>query len=183
MKILLQGRVDVLKKMGGDSTLMMNLARELKLRKIHCYINDTQTLALSKFDIVHFFGIMRIHDLYPYFLQARKYHKKIIVTPIYENLNLLDNYGRVGWEGLFANILPNDLKELGKGFLRAAKDKKQLKSAFLQFIVPYSKQQKNGLQIITLKASAIFWMNLSLTEDAGAVKLLINHENLNYNSK
>lgn len=145
MKILLQGRVDVLKKMGGDSTLMMDIAKELTLRKIHCYINDIQTLALSKFDIIHFFGIMRVHDLYPYFLQAKKQQKKIIVTPIYEDLSYLDRYGRVGLERFAANILPNDLKEVVKGLTRGIRDIRQLKSAFLQFKFSYSKQQRDIL--------------------------------------
>jgi len=145
MKVLLQGRYDLLRRIGGDSVLIQNLHVQLSQHRIYCQINTTEKINFSKFDIIHLFGIMRIHDLYPYFLQAKKYHKKIIVTPIYEDLNLLDNYGRVGWEGFFANILLNDLKELGKGFLRAVKDKKQFKSAFLQSLVPYSKQQKNLL--------------------------------------
>ena len=145
MKILLQGRLDLLSRYGGDTYLIKSLQKGLLKSGIHSDVSTYSENTLPEFDIIHFFGIMRIHDLYPYFLQAKKYHKKIIVTPIYENLNLLDKYGRVGWEGFFANILSNDLKELGKGLLRAVKDKKQLKSAFLQFLAPYSKQQKDIL--------------------------------------
>lgn len=145
MKILLQGRVDVLEKIGGDSIIMQDIQKELKSRNVSSVIGNTKDYNLSKIDIVHFFGIMRIHDLYSYFLHAKKYHKKIIVTPIYEDLSYLDKYGRVGWERFVANILPNDLKELAKGLLRGIKDNSQLESAFLQLRIPYSKQQKDIL--------------------------------------
>jgi len=145
MKVLLQGRPDLFRRVGGDSDLIQNLYTHLSKNKIYCQINATGKMNFSKFDIIHFFGIMRIQDLYSHFLRAKKQHKKIIVTPIYEDLSLLDRYGRIGWERFFINILPNDLKELAKGLLRGVKDNRQLKSAFLQFLVPYSKQQKTLL--------------------------------------
>lgn len=142
---MLQGRIDVLKEIGGDSIVMLGLFNELKRKKILCHINNMKEIDLSKIDIVHFFGIMRVHDLYPYFLRVRRQHKKIIVTPIYEDLSYLDKYGRVGLERFVANILPNDLKEFAKGLSRGIKDNKQLKFALLQFRIPYSKQQKELL--------------------------------------
>ena len=143
MRVLLQGRIDLFRRTGGDSVLIQDLYAQLLQYRIYCQINTTGKVNFSMFDIIHFFGIMRIQDLYPYFLQAKKQHKKIIVTPIYEDLGSLDESGRIGWERLAARLLPTDLKELAKGVLRGVKDKKQLKSAFLQFIVPYSKQQKH----------------------------------------
>lgn len=145
MRVLLQGRIDLLDHVGGDTTTITGIKNATCQQGVDVDINTDNIDKFDRYDLIHLFGIMRIHDLYPHFLQAKKYHKKIIVTPIYEDLSYLDKYGRIGWERFVAKTLPNDLKELAKGLLRGAEDLAQLKSVFLQLIVPYSKQQKNLL--------------------------------------
>lgn len=148
MTILLQSRIDLLKKIGGDTNLILDLSHKLEKEGLSVKINYFQyhNNNFSAFDLIHFFGIMRIHELYPIFLKAKKLKKPIIVTPIYEDLSYLDKYGRVGIEKLFGNFLSNNLKELLKGFARSFKDKAQFKSAVLQLKTPYLKQQKELLE-------------------------------------
>ena len=145
MKVLLQGRIDLLERFGGDTTLITDIKNAFSQQEVDANLNTDKIADFDKYDLIHFFGIMRINDLYPYFLQAKKQHKKIVVTPIYEDLSYLDNFGRTGWEKM-AKILPGDLKEFVKGLIRGVKDSSQLKLAVLQLVIPYSRQQKNLLK-------------------------------------
>lgn len=155
MKILLQGRLDLLSRYGGDTHLILSLQKELSKSGLRCNVGSSTKADVAHYDLIHFFGIMRIHDLYPYFLRARRQHKKIIVTPIYEDLAYLDRFGRSGWEQI-AKIVPNDVKEFAKGLLRGFKDSTQLKFALLQLIAPYSRQQKNLLKYSNLIISTSY---------------------------
>lgn len=146
MRVLLQGRIDLLDRVGGDTTVITDTKDAISRQGVEADINTDRIINLGRYDLIHFFGIMRIHDLYPFFLQGKKQYKKIVVTPIYEDLSYLDKYGRVGLERFVANILPNDLKELAKGLIRSIKDFSQLKLALLQLMIPYSKQQKDLLK-------------------------------------
>lgn len=148
MKILLQSRIDLLSKFGGDTNLIMDLFRELQKHGLFTEINKTKSSkkSFANYDLIHFFGIMRIHELYPIFLKAKELKKPIVITPIYEDLSYLDKYGRVGIEKIFGIFLSNNLKELLKGFTRSFKDKAQFKSAVLQLKTPYLKQQKELLE-------------------------------------
>lgn len=143
MNVLFEGRIDLFRRLGGDTNFIVSLKKELQKNNISCHIGIQNRN--EHYDLVHFFGIMRIHDLYPPFLRARRQRKKIIVTPIYEDLSYLDNFGRTGWEQI-VKILPIDLKEFAKGLIRSIKDPSQLKLALLQVMIPYSKQQRDILK-------------------------------------
>lgn len=142
MRVLLQGRIDLLSRVGGDTIITTDIKDALFQQGVNADLNTDKISDFGRYDLIHFFGIMRVHDLYPYFLQAKKQHKKIVITPIYEDLSYLDKYGRIGWERFIAKILANDFKELGKGLLRTMSDLSQLQPALLQLIAPYSKQQR-----------------------------------------
>lgn len=146
MKVLMIGRVDSLTRSGGDTKLMLGMKRELEKNNVESTILKGDIKDFSKYDLVHFFGIMRAADFYHNFTQAKKSGKSIVVTPIYENLKEFDLYGRRRLEKYFARILNNDHKDLLKSLARGIKDKRHLNTFFSQLINSHSKQQKEILE-------------------------------------
>lgn len=81
--MLFQTRTNFLKDPAGDTVQMISTGQELKSLGVEIQISTTPNIDLSPYDIVHIFNITQIQESYTFFLNARKYKKKTVLSPIY----------------------------------------------------------------------------------------------------
>ncbi|MFA6525245.1 MAG: glycosyltransferase [Patescibacteria group bacterium] len=147
MKILLNSRIDLNSKPGGD-TLQINKNAE-QLRKLGVSVNISTELQpdLSQYDLVHLFNITRPHETYVQFQNTQKQNKPVVLTPLYQNFDMWDRGGRVGMQSIFMKLIPDkNTKELFKLFTRALTNIHLYPQFFAQLNNGYIQQQQKILQ-------------------------------------
>lgn len=87
MKVLLCIRGDYIKSFAGDSKIILMTSKYLKKLGVEVDINDGDITDYSTYDIIHLFNLTRMGETYKYYKQAHRQKKKIVITPIYWNLN------------------------------------------------------------------------------------------------
>jgi glycosyltransferase involved in cell wall biosynthesis len=83
MKILMQNRTDLVTAVAGD-TVQVAKTRDYLLKlglKVELSVAPDQDL--TDFDLIHLFNIMPVQETYQQFLNARRYRKKVVLSPIY----------------------------------------------------------------------------------------------------
>lgn len=86
MKILLCARKNAFTHKAGDSVQILATAKFLKSRGLSVDINDGHVGNFSGYDLIHLFNLTRISETYEYFKRAEQFQKKIVLTPVYWNL-------------------------------------------------------------------------------------------------
>lgn len=145
MKILMQSRVNIFSDPGGDTIQILKTKEYLE--KIGCAVTICcdYNIDIQKYDLVHLFNITQIHETYLQYLNAKKQHKPIILSPIYQNFEEQDQRAHKGLVKLIFRALSKDRRELIKTIVRAFYDRRLLYSVWKQFLVGFSKQQKEVL--------------------------------------
>lgn len=145
MKVLLQNRVDMYEKAGGDVILMVEIQKALQKLGIEVTISNELTPDLTGYDIVHLHNVTRIHDTYMQFCNAKAQNKKIVLSPIYHALKEIEEFRSCGQYGILSNIykvIPNFyVEETLKNSIRFIKDIRQRKSLLLQLQKGFKNQQ------------------------------------------
>jgi glycosyltransferase involved in cell wall biosynthesis len=146
MRILIQSRIDLLTKQGGD-TLQINRALEhLKILGMSVNISTELEPELAQYDIVHLFNITRPHETYTQYKNAKSQNKPVVLTPLYQNFDEWDEKGRYGMQSFFMKTIPDrNTKELFKLFLRAMTNIKLYQQFFSQLTNGYVQQQQKVL--------------------------------------
>ncbi|TCO79060.1 glycosyltransferase [Marinisporobacter balticus] len=86
MDVLFQIRKDYLSNVAGDSIIVQNLRKQLIDLGVKVDIHTDERINLSKYDIVHIFNTIRVQESYQFMKHALSNHKKIVLTPIYWDL-------------------------------------------------------------------------------------------------
>jgi len=151
MKILLNSRVDLFTKPGGDTAQILKTAEYLKKAGVAVDISIKLKENLNDYNLVQIFNITRPHEAYLQYLNAKKQKKPVIITPLYQNFDEWDKLGRYGWQNTFMKIIPDkNTKELTKTFLRALININLYHPFMIQFIKGFIKQQKEILSKVDL---------------------------------
>jgi len=151
MNILLQSRVDLLEKPGGDTTQILKTAEYLKKLGISVDISTKLEEDLQNYDLVHLFNITRPQETYLQYLNAKKQNKLVVLTPIYQNFDEWDEKGRYGMQKYFMKLVKNkNCKEIIKTFLRIFSDNKQWEPFVTQLKIGFTQQQKEILASVNL---------------------------------
>lgn len=151
MKILLNSRIDLFTKPGGDTAQILKTAEYLKKSGVIVDISIKLKENLNDYDLVHIFNITRPHETYLQYLNAKKQKKPVIITPLYQNFDEWDKLGRYGWQNAFMKIIPDkNTKELTKTFLRALTNINLYHPFMIQSIKGFIKQQKEILTKVDL---------------------------------
>jgi glycosyltransferase involved in cell wall biosynthesis len=83
MKILMQNRTDLVTAVAGDTVQVVKTRDYLLKLGLDVQLNITPDQDLTDFDLIHLFNIMPVQETYQQFLNARRYRKKIVLSPIY----------------------------------------------------------------------------------------------------
>lgn len=101
MKILFQIRKDYLKNIAGDSIVFLNIRQELMDLGLKVDVCTEHNIYAKNYDLVHIFNTIRVKESYEFMKNAKKYNKKVVLTPIYWDLR--DFYRATNqWEKLRA---------------------------------------------------------------------------------
>lgn len=151
MKILLNSRIDLFKRPGGDTAQILKTAEYLKGLGVPVDISEKLKQNLDNYDLVHLFNITRPHETYIQFQNAKKQKKPIVITPLYQNFDEWDEKGRYGLQSAFMKMIPDkNTKELTKTFLRALTNINLYRPFMIQFVKGFIKQQKEILAKVDL---------------------------------
>ncbi|GAA0747997.1 glycosyltransferase [Clostridium oceanicum] len=83
MKVLFCIRSDYYRNFSEDSIQMLKMLEYLKSKGAQVDINDGNIYDYSSYDIVHLFNLSKIGETYKYYKLAKKYKKKIVLSPLY----------------------------------------------------------------------------------------------------
>lgn len=141
MKILFQSRIDTFTKPGGDTSQIKAYQKNLTNLGADIDISACLEPNLNAYDIIHLFNLTRPYELYVQAQNAKKYNKKIILTPLYQNFNEWDQKGRYGFQKLFFGLIKNkNNKELIKNSLRFSRNRLLFKTVLKNKYTDLQKQ-------------------------------------------
>jgi len=159
MRILLQGRKNLFLKSGGDTIQIIQIKKHLNYIGLDADISLELNSDLKDYDIVHVFNISRIYETYQQFINAKEQGKKIVCTPIYQNLWEYNRKGRYGLaKYIFKLVRSDNLFEKLRSFLVHANSHRLSSLAIIQSI---KQQQKTVL----LESDAIIYTSRLEKED------------------
>lgn len=96
MKVLFCVRRDITKRIASDTVQLDNIVKNMKNKDIEITINDGTITNYDNYDCVHIFNLSPIGETYKYFKQATLSKKKIIITPLYWNMeNYYENFNDI----------------------------------------------------------------------------------------
>jgi glycosyltransferase involved in cell wall biosynthesis len=147
----MQNRVDAFEFPGGDTVSMTRLREWLVKMGAQVDVSLEMEPDCSAYDVVSLFNIMRVHETYAQFRNAKRQSKKIVVMPIFWDFSELDRKGRGSAAKFVKAAIGQNGYELIKNMVRMAKDPRQRKAARYQFLKTYTGQQR---EIVT-RADAV----------------------------
>lgn len=86
MNVLLCIREDYMKNFAGDSMQLIMTSKYLNKLGVNVTINSGNIADYSSYDLIHLFNLTRVSETYRYYKIACYYKKKIVISPIYWNL-------------------------------------------------------------------------------------------------
>lgn len=130
MRVLFQTRTNIYDAPGGDLIQMLKTKEFLEKKGVKVDISLEFEPNLDDYDFVHLFNLMDPEDIYLQMMNAKKQHKKIVLSTIY---GLYSEFERKARGGLFqkvANILtPNQINYL-KIIIKHYKEKRMHKGVY-----------------------------------------------------
>lgn len=145
-RLILQARVNLFSKPGGDTIQINDLKDGLIRRGLRVEISTELKPQLDSYDIVHVFNITRIHETYVQWANAKRQRKPVVCSTIYHPLGEYNRKGRYGLGRLVFRIVKSDQGiEYARGLFNALRDWRQAPSILQQWVVGYRKQQERVL--------------------------------------
>jgi glycosyltransferase involved in cell wall biosynthesis len=143
IRLILQARVNLLSKPGGDTIQINDLKDGLIRRGLRVGISTELKPRLDSYDIVHIFNITRVHETYIQLANAKQQRKPVVCSTIYHPLEEYNRKGRYGLGRLAFKFVRNDQGiEYVRGFFNTLRDWRQSPSILKQWAIGYRKQQE-----------------------------------------
>lgn len=95
MKVLIQGKVDLLTSGGGDRIQIENTARELRKLGVEVDIIPGFKVDYTQYDVVHLFQLDWTPETYLYARSAKAAGKPVVLSPIHHSLTELKKFDDV----------------------------------------------------------------------------------------
>jgi len=123
LKVLFINRKDYLENLGGDTIQMLSIINNLKNQITSDIQTDPSIIKkiIENYDIIHIFNIQRLSETAYFVKLAKRYNKKIVISPIYADFSSLEEKGRSSYYKLIKNLLPKNLFNLAKDTNRVIK--------------------------------------------------------------
>ena len=142
MKVLMQGRYELLSKGGGDKVQIENTASEL--RKIGV---DVDVLAgdcgdYSKYDLVHLFQLDWTPETYFHAVEAKKANKPLVLSPIHHSVKEVKR---------FDDLYVYDFRRIAKILFRDQHRRDTFKNVYRCFFNPHKVVPTLKSMVIGLK--------------------------------
>lgn len=124
MKVLFQGKLDLLKSFGGDRIQIENTADQLQKLGVRVDIVPNTNIDCSKYDLVHLFQLDWIPETILYVNNAKKYNKKIVLSPIHHSVESVTK---------FENEYTFDFRRISKVLFKDQFKRDTLKNVYRSF--------------------------------------------------
>ena len=151
MKILFQSRLDIFDKRGGDTVQMLETKASLEKLGVSVDIDCRLNLNVSKYDIVHIFNLDWVCETYPQILNAKKYGKKVVLSPIHHSQKEFERYENESRFGLMriGNFLiaSQPFRDTARNIVKGLVYPQKFKPALSQLFMGIRKQQRRSLTL------------------------------------
>ena len=145
-RIILQARVNLFEKPGGDTIQIRELEEGLRQNGLRVKISIELRPDLTSFDVVHLFNITRVHETYIQMVNAKKQHKPVVCSTVYHPLQEYNRKGRFGLGKLVFRLIRSDEGfEYLRGCYHILRNWRQAQPVFHQWAIGYRKQQHHIL--------------------------------------
>jgi glycosyltransferase involved in cell wall biosynthesis len=142
LNVLMQNRADAFEYPGGDTVSMLHLRERLIEMGVSIDVSLELEPDCSSYDVVSLFNIMRVHETYVQFRNAKRQSKRIVVMPICWDFSELDRKGRGYIARGAKKVTGQNGFEFIKNMVRIAKDSRQRRAFRYQFLRSYTQQQR-----------------------------------------
>ncbi|KAB0670613.1 glycosyltransferase family 4 protein [Oryzomonas sagensis] len=122
MNVLFQSRQTLFTVPGGDTIQLLKTKEYLERAGVRVGISTELEPDVAPYDVVHLFNLTRPQEIYLQALNAKKQHKKVVLSTIYMSYAEYDRHARRGMLGLLANALSWGQMEYLKIMARAVKN-------------------------------------------------------------
>lgn len=171
MRIIIQTRANIKEYSGGDKIFIEELKKRLETLGHQVEISGLLHPNLKPFDIVHCFGLTRVHEAYIQVMHAKNLRKPVVLSPLYEDLTEWNKKGRYGLLSILYKIFKDiNTRELIKTYARALKEPRQRETAHIQRKIGYKRQQHLILQKVDYIIPSSRMEKEAVERDIGPVK-------------
>lgn len=87
MKILMQGRLELMSLGGGDKVQIENTADQLRKLGVSVDISTSVDTDYSKYDLIHLFQLDWTPESYIFAKKAKNFNKPLVLSPIHHSVN------------------------------------------------------------------------------------------------
>ncbi len=150
MKVLMQGKLDLLEVGGGDKVQIENTAKELSKLGVSVDIIPGFNVDYSNYDIIHLFQLDWVPETYLYAQRVKKAQKILVLSPIHHNIDEVSRFDteyvfdfRRLSKFLFSNQFHRDTF---KNVYRALFDKRFIYPTLVSLVVGLKNMQRNVLK-------------------------------------
>lgn len=136
MKVLLQNRNSFRNSIAGDGIQLIKTKEYLEKLQVNVEISSDPSHDLSGIDLVHIFNIMPVEEVYPFFQNANRQGKKIVLSPIFwDPREFLEQSGSPNdFQGWWLKTMPLRLEILNRTAMILPNSKLEL--AALESVFP-----------------------------------------------
>jgi glycosyltransferase involved in cell wall biosynthesis len=92
MKVLLYGKPDLFKKLGGDRIQLEQTSKHLKAHGVDITFSSNLHEDLAPYDVVHVFHLDWNPYCYFYIKRAKKFNKPVVFSTVHHNINELKRF-------------------------------------------------------------------------------------------
>lgn len=142
LKVLMQNRVDAFECPGGDTVSMLHLQEQLMKMGVRIDVSLELNPDCSSYDVVSLFNIVRVHETYAQFRNAKRQGKRVVVMPIYWDFSELDLKGRNHFVVSVRKLIGRNGLEFLKNMVRISTDRRQRQLLAYQIRRSYAQQQR-----------------------------------------
>ena len=154
MKVLMQSRLDLFDRRGGDTIQVEKTAEQLRKLGIEVDIDCSANPDLSSYDLVHIFNIDWPAQVYLQAQNAKRQNKPIVFSPIHHSFAEIERYegeARYGFRRLLNVVLRSrESRELFKDSGRMLVDPRKIPSTLVEFQKGQLREQRELLEMSDL---------------------------------
>lgn len=150
MKVLFQSRFSLFLTPGGDTIQLLKTKEYLEKLGVQVDISLELEPDVSQYDLIHIFNFTRPQETYLQAKNAKKYHKKVLLSPIFVDYEEYDKKGRSGIGNILFKVFNKYQIEYSKIAGRAIIGGEFHKGTFIVLQKGFKRTQKDALKYIDL---------------------------------
>ena len=154
MRVLVQSRIDLFDRRGGDTIQIEKTAKELRGLGVEVVIDCSANPDLSRYDLVHLFNIDWPAQVHLQAKNTKEQNKPIVFSPIHHSYKEIERYEKEARYGIrrLTNLIfrTRESREKLKEVYRVLTDPKKFSSTLIEFRQGIMNEQRELLEMADL---------------------------------